>query len=241
MIAALLVLSPTALAVLAAVCSPRLGLAALHGQLLYLAALLLYSPFALTVNSLWMVPCLAGLLFFCGTALGFFIVRADINPKSEKARRVFTGVLVLVNFFLLFFLLHSIFGIMCFRLDEAMGLGAVRIFALVFKVGSGVLLIWLLACILKKRRRLGWAALYAELGLIFSTYIILAASAGKVTRPMPMQLQRALEIRSGMEYYTIAASAEFLQFTYFLPPVCAVLCGVTGYFLLKPAQGSAAK
>lgn len=236
MIAALFGLTPTALAILSAVCSPRLGICALHGQLFYFAALLLYSPIPLGVNALWLVPLFACLLFFCGTLLAAFIVRKDLNPEGQRTRIALTAALVLANFLLLLLLLHSVFDIMCFRLNEALQLPGVRLFTLILKTGSGALFIWWLACVLLRRARFGFTALYAEAALIFSTYIILIKSAGKVTWPMPAQLQRALSIRANMEYFTIASSAEFAQVLYFVPPVLAVLCGVLGYSLLKPMR-----
>lgn len=240
MIAAIFGLSPTVLAILAAVCSPRLGICALHGQVLYFAGLLLYSPLPLGVTSIWLVPFWACVLFFCGCIMGLFMVRPDINPESERGRLVFTAVLVLANFLLLLLLLHSVFGIMCFRLDEALHLPAVRRFTLVLKLGSGGLAAWLALFLALRRRRLALAAIYAELGLIFSTFIVLMQNAGKVTWPMPANLQRALQIKADMEYFTIAVSAEFAQALYFVPPLVAALCGVLGFFLLRPQRGRAA-
>lgn len=236
MIAALLGLSPTALAILAAVCSPRLGLCALHGQLLYFAGLLLYSPMPLNVNSLWLVPFWACVLFFIGTLMGAFMLRQDINPKNERGRMIFTAGLVLANFLLLILLLHSVFQIMCFRLDEALGLPAVARFTLILKVGSAAALVWILGGLFIRRRRAALAAIYAWLGLLFSGYVILINSASKVTWAMPANLQRAMQIRSNMEYFTIAASAEFADFLYFIPPVAALACGALGYWLLKPEK-----
>lgn len=241
MIAALFGLSPTVFSILAAVCSPRLGMCALHGQLLYFAGLLLYSPLPLSVTSLWLVPFWACVLFFCGCIMGFFMLRTDINPAGERGRRIFTLVLVLVNFLFLLLLLHSVFDIMCFRLDEALALPAVRRFTLVLKLGSGALLIWLALFMFLRRSRLALAAIYAELGLIFSTFALLMQNASKVTWAMPAQLQRALQLKANMEYFTIAVSAEFAQALYFIPPALALLCGALGFFLLKPSRPRAAK
>lgn len=236
MIAALFGLGPTVLAILAAVCSQRLGICALHGQLLYFAGLLLYSLLPLSVNSLWLIPFAACVLFFVGTGMGVFMTRCDLNPRSERGRMILTGFLVLVNFLLLFLLLHSIFNIMCFRLNEAAELPAVRRFILMLQVGSGALFIWFLAGVFSGRRRAGLAAFYAWCGLLFSVYIVLISNASKVTWAMPANLQRALQIRSNMEYFTIAASAEFATALYFIPPLVAVVCGVFGYLLLKPVR-----
>lgn len=234
MIAALLILSPSALAILAAVCSPRLGLCALHGQLLYFVGLLLYSPLALGVNVLWLVPFWACVLFFCGTILGVFIVRKDFNPSDQHARIAMTVILVVVNFLLLILLLHSVFDIMCFRLDEALHLPAVRRFSFILKVGSAAFFIWFIGWVILRRARVGFAALYAEAALILCTYLILIKGAAKVTWPMPIELQRALSIKANMEYFTIATTAEFAEPLYFIPPVVAVICGCIGYFLLRP-------
>lgn len=236
MIAAILGLSPTLLAILAAVCSPRLGLCALHGQLLYFAGLLLYSPLPLTVITLWLVPLWACALFFCGVLFGVFLVRDDVNPRGERARLILTAGLILLNFLLLILLLHSVFKIMCFRLDEALDLPAVRGFTLILKAGGGVLLVWLAAGLFSGRRRAGLAALYAWFGLLFGTYLVLFHGAGKITWDMPLKLQRALQLRSDMEYFTIAASAGFAPALYFIPPLAALLCGLLGYGLLRPVK-----
>lgn len=141
---------------------------------------------------------------------------------------------MLINFILLLVLLHNFLRIMCFRLDEAAGLPAVQNLWFIFKIGAGVLGVWLLVLFLFRLRRLGLAAIYAFLGLWFASYLVLMGKAAKVGWAMPLKLQRALNIQSNMEYFTVATSAEFAPALYFIPPVVAVLSGISGYFLLKP-------
>lgn len=236
MLAAILGLSPTALAILAAVCSARMGVCALHGQLFYFAGLLLYSVFPLSLNSLWVVPMCAFALFFIGALIAAFVVRKNIDGG-----RFFTCVLVLINFTLLLLLLHNFLNIMCFRLDEAAGLQAVKSLWLIFKIGAAALAVWLLLFFLLRLRRLGFSAIYAFLGLAFATYIVLMGKAAKVGWTMPVELRRALKIQSNVEYFTVAASAEFAPVLHFIPPAIAILSGISGYFLLKPGGKKARK
>lgn len=83
MLAAILGLSPTALAILAAVCSVRMGVCALHGQIFYFEGLLLYSIFPLGLNSLWVIPMCAFALFFVGALIAAFVVRKDIEGAGS--------------------------------------------------------------------------------------------------------------------------------------------------------------
>lgn len=235
MLVAIFGLTPTVVAVLAAVCSPRLGICALHGQLFYFAGLLLYSVIPLGPNVLWAVPVAACLLFIIGSLLACFIVREDLRPNSERSCKLLTVAIIVLNFCFFLLLLHSVLNIICFRLDQSALTPAVLLLKRIAKIGSGILLAWLVLVYIFKRRRLALSAIYAELGLLFSTYIVLLQGAGGLSWPMPLKMQQAMQLNSKMYYYTIAADADFAQALYFVPPVLALLCGFAGCFLLKPA------
>lgn len=236
MLFAILVLSPTVLAILAAVCSVRLGICALHGQVLYFIALFLYSVMPLTVNSLWIVPMAACFMFLCGTLAACFMVKKDLFASESRRGIAFTVLIAGLNLALLVLLLETALDIMCLRLDSSMDVPGVATLALMAKAGSGALLFWMLLWSILGKRRLGQSAFYALCGLLIGSYLVLAANAGPDGSFMPAPVVQALSLREPLAYYSVMPDARISGGIILLPPIIAMLCAALGASLLQKGK-----
>lgn len=222
-------LAPTALSMLAAVCGVRLGLCALHGQLLYFLALLGYSLVPLSLNSLWLIPLGACGLFCCGFIFAFFSLRRGLNEVEGWGRSALTALLLLCNFALLLFMLHNLLDIMCLRLNGSSAGGAVW----VLKAAGALLPAWMLLFCFLGLRRLGLAAFYAGLGLYFGAYQLFNALALPLAARMPERLALALALRQAPLYRAPPPGAAPDEASWIALASAALACGLLGSLLLE--------
>ncbi len=229
-------LSPALLAILAAVCSIRLGLCALHGQLLYFITLTLFSFYPLGPNSLWVIPAIACLMFGFGTIAAFFMVRKDLHIEEGRPRITATALLVLLNLAFVLMLMHNIFNIMCLRLDGNSGPEWAAELVFMAKVGSAGLLAWMLVLSLLGFRRLGQCAFYAICGLLLGAYLVMGAYAQPDGAFMPQSLSGLIAKKLTLAYSSLPPDSVFNPALYAIAPLAALLCAALGFNLLKKGR-----
>ncbi|MDR2050280.1 MAG: hypothetical protein LBQ63_00680 [Deltaproteobacteria bacterium] len=242
MLFALFGLTPTILSVLAAVCSVRLGLCALHGQLLYFLTLLGYSVLPLSKASLWLVPLAALLLYFCGFMAAVFMLRRDFS-RLEEGRTGVLGCALLVglNLALLVFLMHHVLDLMRLRLDNLVSFDGLRLLLWEIRMGAIVLPLWMIVFGILGFRRLALSAFYAGPGLFFSAYLLLANLAGAGPLHMPASLAALLSLNEQPTYLILPPGALLSGAACLLPLPAALLCGFLGSLLLERGQGRRGK
>jgi hypothetical protein len=234
---ALFGLTPMILSVLAAVCSVRLGLCALHGQLLYFLTLLAYSVLPLSKASLWLIPLAALLLYFCGSIASLFMLRGDLRRIEEDWPGVLGCVLlIMLNIALLIFLMHHIFDLMRLRLDRLAAFEDLRLLTWVVRAGAIFLPLWMIVFSLLGFRRLGLSAFYAGAGLFFSAYLLLANLAIPGQLHMPAHLAEALSLNEQPVYLILPPEISLSIPASLLPLPAALLCGALGSLLLKQGR-----
>ncbi|MDR2503979.1 MAG: hypothetical protein LBD82_06340 [Deltaproteobacteria bacterium] len=241
MLLAVFGLTPTLVSVMAAVCSVRLGVCALHGQLLYLLTLCAYSLFPLSQALLWLVPLAACGMFLGGLLLAAFTVRRDLNRLTGRPHAVAVGLLILVNLAFVLFLADAFFDLLLFRLDRPASLRAVRDFIFMSRAGTIFLLFWLMLWPALGRRRIGLSSFYALLGLLFSGYLLLRSFSLPGARRLPADMAMLFSLRERPPYWEIAPDFTPPLILYLLPPLAALLCGILGFELLEPNKAKKKK
>ena len=234
MLLAVFGITPTIVSVMAAICSVRLGVCALHGQLLYLLTLCAYSLFPLSQALLWLVPLAACAMFFGGLLLAAVMIRHDLNQLTGRSHAVAVALLVLVNLAFVLFLADAFFDLLLFRLDHPASLRAVRDFIFMSRAGVIFLLFWLMLWLALGRRRIGLSSFYALLGLLFSGYLLLRRFSLPGARRLPADITLLFSLRDRPTYLEIAPDFAPPAILYLLPPLTALLCGILGFKLLEP-------
>ena len=234
MLLAIFGLMPTILSIMVAVCSVRLGICALHGQIFYFLALLAFPLTPLSTPILWLIPLAACVFFCCGSIAAFFMVRRDLD-QLEKFHPAPVILLILLNLALLFLFLRNFFTLLCLRLHQLPKAGTAFDLILINKIGAIALAIWMVFWIIMGFRRVGLSAFYALPGLAFSSYFLLLSLAQPQEHRLPAALAQVLSLQEPPCYLYVAPDAP-TGGIYLLPILGALFAGLAGFFLLEKGQ-----